>query len=111
MTNYVVVVGPETAWPGSEPTKLADFADGSSNTILVVEVKNSGIHWMEPRDLHVVQMAPGVNPKAGQGVSSNHPSGANVARADGSVGFLPEDTSADVLRAMLTIDGGEKVSP
>jgi prepilin-type processing-associated H-X9-DG protein len=109
MTSYVVVVGPDTAWPGSKPTNLDDFADGPSNTILVVEVKNSGIHWMEPRDLHVVQMAPGVNPKAGQGVSSNHSGGANVAIVDGSVEFLPEDTSADVLRALLTIDSGEKV--
>jgi hypothetical protein len=111
MTSYVVVVGPDTAWPGSEPTKLDDFADGSSNTILVVEVKNSGIHWMEPRDLHVVQMAPGVNPKAGQGVSSNHPGGANVLMVEGGARFLREDVAPDIFQALLTIDGGEQIGP
>ena len=61
-TSYVAVVGPHTAWPGAQPSRFDDFTDGTSNTLLVVEVKGSGIHWMEPRDLHVVQTAPGVNP-------------------------------------------------
>jgi prepilin-type processing-associated H-X9-DG protein len=109
MTSYLAVVGPNTAWPGSQPTCIMDFTDGTSNTLLLVEVANSGIHWMEPRDLHVLQMAPTVNPAAGQGVSSLHPGGANAAFADGSVRFLPDNTSPEQLRAMLTRSGGESV--
>ena len=51
---------------------VSDISDGAANTLLVVEIANSGIHWMEPRDLHLVQMAPTINPKSGQGISSRH---------------------------------------
>jgi hypothetical protein len=110
-TNYVAVVGPATAWPGTKSTKFSDFADGTSNTIMVVEIANSGIHWMEPRDLHVVQMNTKINGKPGQGISSNHPTGACVLFADGSARFLYDNLPPETVKALLTIDGGEKVSP
>src|SRR5205823_4350421 len=94
MTSYVAVVGPETAWPGKQTRRTEDVADGTSSTLLVVEIANSGIHWMEPRDLHVLQMAPTINPKAGQGISSRHIGGAQVLFADGSVRFLSEKLPA-----------------
>src|SRR5262249_36007642 len=55
-TSYVVVVGLETAWPGEKTVKMSDFKDGTSNIILVAEMANSGIHWMDPRDLDFGQM-------------------------------------------------------
>ena len=110
-TNYVAVVGPQTAWPGAKPVKIADITDGTSRTILVVEVANSGIHWMEPRDLDFTQMIHAVNPKAGRGISSEHAGGANVALVDGSVHFLSEDLPSESLRALLTRAGAEAVDP
>lgn len=71
-TSYVAVVGPETAFPGTASTSVSDMKDGTANTLLLVEVTNSGIHWMEPRDLHVVQMSREINGKAGQGISGLH---------------------------------------
>lgn len=65
---------------------------------------------MEPRDLHLSQMAPTVNPKSGQGISSRHPGGATVIYADGSRGFLRDRLPAATVRAILTIRGGEPVS-
>jgi prepilin-type processing-associated H-X9-DG protein len=109
MTSYVAVIGPQTAWPGTQSVKLSDFADGRSNTILVAEVANSGIHWMEPRDLHVLQMNPAINPKAGQGISSAHDGGAHALLADGSVRFLKNDLPVTTVRALLTIRGGETI--
>jgi len=113
-TSYVAVVGPGTAWPGAKSIDLADIKDGTSNTILVVEVKNSGIHWMEPRDLDASQMPMTINAKplgssATLDISSGHKGVAQVAFADGSVRAIPEDTPPATLRAMLTITGGEKV--
>ncbi len=108
-TSYVAVRGPDTAWSGEKPAKFGDFGDGIANTIRVVEVKDSSIHWMGPRDLHVVQMAPEINAKAGQGISSNHPGGAIVVFADGHTRFLSEDLSPETIRALLTRNGGEKV--
>jgi len=108
MASYLAIVGPEAAWPGSLAMTLSDFEDGTSNTLLVVEVANSGIHWMEPRDLHVLQMAPTINAKAGQGISSRHKAGAHALAADGSVRFFPDNLTADQIRAWLTSAGGDE---
>jgi prepilin-type processing-associated H-X9-DG protein len=104
LTSYLAVVGPHTAWSGSKPRKLSDFKD-PSKTILLVEAANSGVHWAEPRDLYVGQMAPGINPKIGQGISSDHAGGANVLFADGSIRFLPNATDPKKLAEMLDLDG------
>jgi hypothetical protein len=110
MTSYVAVLGPETVWKGDACVTLDDITDGAETTLMVVEVANSGINWMEPRDLHVLQMAPTINPKAGQGISSRHRGGVNAATADDSVRFISDRMPANTLRALLTISGGEKIS-
>jgi prepilin-type processing-associated H-X9-DG protein len=102
-TNYLAVVGPKTVWPaGNSYVRDADIIDGLSNTILVVEVADSGIHWMEPRDLHVNQMPMAINAPRGQGISSRHPGGAMIGFADGGVRFLRSDLQPEALRAALT---------
>jgi prepilin-type processing-associated H-X9-DG protein len=101
--NYLAVVGPNTAWPGTTGSKLSDFKD-PSKTILVVEVARSGIHWAEPRDLYLGQMAPGANPKSGQGASSNHSGGFNAVFADGHVEFIPDDIDPKQLAEMFEIN-------
>jgi hypothetical protein len=104
-TSYVAVVGADTAWPDRGTTSYPNFVDGISNTLLVVEVADSGIHWMEPRDLHIVQMARTINPQLGQGISSLHTGGALGLLGDGSVRFIPKDLAQDDLRAWLTPNG------
>ena len=108
-TSYVAVVGPHTCWPGTEPVSIAEITDGTTATLLIAECRNSGIHWMEPRDLHVGQMPLAVNPAGGQGISSPHESGARVLVADGSVHFLSNDTDAEMLRRLIEHDDGELV--
>jgi hypothetical protein len=117
-TSYVVVVGPDTMWPGSTSGKFADIADGTSNTLMVVEVAESGIHWMEPRDLELADLPMSVNPESGRGISSLHrveswrpkrPYGANAAMADGSAGMLPTELPPERLRALLIRDDNQPV--
>jgi hypothetical protein len=115
MTSYLAIVGPETVWPGTASRSVGEISDGAGNTLLVVESHGSGIHWMEPRDLSVVQMARTVNSPAGQGICSCH--GANKRGARGTVAYvvltdastrqLPGDLSEERLQALLTIAGGE----
>jgi len=111
-TSYVVVVGPNTIFRGAESLGL-DYivrTDDASRTLMVVEVANSGIHWMEPRELHVTQMATTINPPAGQGISSNHPGGVYVSFSDGRIRFLDgEAVSQKQLQSMLTVGDGEEV--
>lgn len=109
-TSYVVVVGSGTAWPGAKAVKFGDIADGTSNTILLVEVQHSGIHWMEPRDLDGSQMPLSLNAPRGPCISSEHKHGAHVGLADGSARFLPNDLPSTKLRALLSMDGGETVT-
>jgi len=119
VTSYVAVAGPNSMWPGGNPTSFGDCADDPDNTLLVVEVANSGINWMEPRDLDISEITPQVNPKNGRGISSLHagsksprkPCGAHAAFVDGSVRFLPENTRPEQLRAMLIRSDGEPVGP
>lgn len=104
LTTYVAVVGPHTAWSATTPRKLLDFKN-PSNTILVVESADCGIHWAEPRDLDIGQMPMAINPPGGGGISSEHPGGANALFADGHVEFLPDSTDARRLAEMLDVDG------
>ena len=111
MTSYVIITGPGTAFASDQSVSLDDVADGTANTILVVETRGSDIHWMEPRDLTMRTIHLAVNPGQGKppGISSYHPGCANVAMADGSVRFLRDDLPAKTLRGLLTIAGGETI--
>ena len=56
-SNYAVVVGPETAFPGARSSSVSQITDGTTITVLVVEVKGGAIPWMEPRDLNMPAIA------------------------------------------------------
>jgi prepilin-type processing-associated H-X9-DG protein len=107
MTSYVAVIGPETAWPVDQPTTIRDITDGTANTIQVVEVGNSGVNWMEPRDRQLSEIVPTLNGTSRNGLASAHTGGAQALFADGSVKFLNDTISADLLRALLTRNGAE----
>jgi hypothetical protein len=111
-TNFVVVVGDETIFPGSRSVTASEIEDGLENTILFVEVGESNIHWMEPRDLEfsslVLELDPGASSSAE--VSSPHTLGPGVVFANEKVVHrLGRDFSLDILRALLTRSGGERV--
>lgn len=116
-TNYVLVTGEGTAWADGRALSLGDFTDDPAKTIMVVEVTDSGIHWMEPRDLTVDQAMRGINSKVGLCISSWHPArgnsdrqeSANVAFADGTVVNLKNSYPVGELKKLLTHQGGEPV--
>jgi prepilin-type processing-associated H-X9-DG protein len=95
LTDYVAVVGPNTAWPGAKGSKLSDFKD-PSKTILVVEVANSGINWAEPRDLSVEEIV--------KGIRGNHAGGFNAVFADAHVEFISDDIDPKKLAEMFEIN-------
>jgi prepilin-type processing-associated H-X9-DG protein len=111
-TNYVMIVGKGTAGGlPNEAVSFADITDGTSNTILIVEVTGSGIHWMEPRDLSLEDIARGINDGSGKCISSNHPGGANIALCDGSVRFLSQTIDPVVLRSLILRSDGAVMGP
>jgi prepilin-type processing-associated H-X9-DG protein len=110
LTSYVVVKGPGTAFPEGKSVKLTDIKDGTSSTIVAVEVENLDIPWTEPRDLDVRSMSFRVNDPKRAGISSRHPGGANIAFVDGSQHFLCEGITPQEMKALFTIDDGESIN-
>ena len=115
-TNFVAVVGPGTMFPSDGTSRrLADVTDGPENTLIVVEVVDAGIHWMEPKELDWATMSFRLNDGTHPSVSSNHPfrgssyPGPHVLTVDDMVTGLPRDLPAETLRSLLTIAGGERI--
>jgi hypothetical protein len=108
-TSHVVVVGPDTVFPGPGSRRMQELTDGTSNTAVFVELSESGIHWMEPRDLNFETMSFKINDQQREGIRSKHPGCALVALADGSVIALGNDTDPQVVKALLTINDGRAV--
>jgi hypothetical protein len=101
-TDYVAVVGPHTAWPEGRGLKLSEITDDPASTVLLIEVADSGIHWMKPEDITLDDLLT-------RGPSGNHPAHFTVLFADGSVRRLRKDIDRATLKALLTIDGGEAI--
>jgi hypothetical protein len=108
-THYVAVVGDETIWRQSKSMSFTEMLDGSTNTIALVEAVDSGINWLEPRDLDFSTMSFTINATGGASLSSDHPGGCMVALADGSARFLGETMPPETLRALLTASGDEPI--
>ena len=106
-TNYVMIVGGEGLFDGGEPLKAVDVTDGTSKTILLVETRESKIHWMEPEDLRWEETDFTVGGK--KTISSEHEGGAHVVMCNGVVEFLRNGTRREDVRALATPAGGEKV--
>jgi hypothetical protein len=111
LTRFVAVVGDETAFPGARSIRFEDVTDGTARTILFVEVADSDIHWMEPRDLSFNQIPMRINargPKVPR-IGSTYPD-VRAAFVDGMVHRLKDSTPAQTLRALLTAHGGEVIN-
>jgi prepilin-type processing-associated H-X9-DG protein len=104
VTDYVAVVGSQTAWPGSRGLKLSEITDDHASTILVLEVASSRIHWMEPKD-------PTLDEILSSGLSSHHAGYVNALFADGQVRRIRTDVGRETLKALLTVNGGETIDP
>jgi type II secretory pathway pseudopilin PulG len=101
-TDYLFVVGKGTVLdpPGSYPG-MAKITDGTSNTMFMVEIKNSGIRWTEPKDLDIsrpMSLPPG-----------NHPNVNLAVFYDGHTAALTKNTSPQLIRDLSTCAGGEQI--
>jgi hypothetical protein len=103
ITSYLLVTGPSTAFRDADASpRMQDFADGMSNTIMVVEADpDQAVEWTKPQDW---QYDPN-NPTRGLGSLRHH--GFLAGYADGHVLFIDSSLDPVVLKAMMTPAGGE----
>ncbi|MGI9517809.1 MAG: DUF1559 domain-containing protein, partial [Pirellulaceae bacterium] len=116
-TNYLLLTGPGTLYARPEAASRDDVTDGESQTIVIVEVARSDIHWMEPRDIsrdEFLRLMEESREYDYQNVDqcslSRHPFGINVAFIDGSVCNLNRRVDRATLEGLTSIAGGETVA-
>ncbi|MEW4571086.1 M56 family metallopeptidase [Tautonia sp. JC769] len=106
--DYFALVGPTTlmGMPG-KGTGMAEITDGSSNTLAIVETKRP-IPWTQPEDIPVndpIDPDTVIVPEFG----GFWPNGFQAAFGDGSVRFLSHAIDRDLLRGLITRNGGEVI--
>lgn len=107
-TNYVVIVDPSGIFTGDKPVKFEEITDGTSNTLLAIEIDHS-IPWSSPYDPTLDQVIDWLRQKRNLG---NRHSGneLHIVFADVHTQYIPLDTlTPQVLRALVSRAGGEKV--
>jgi hypothetical protein len=114
---YAMVVGANTISSGSNCVKPEEITDGMNQTLLLVETRHK-IPWTSPLDVSFDALDKGVTPfdkppLVDDGIGSYHQKyhkkGANVVMIDGTVKYLSPDTKPEILKALATINGNEKI--
>jgi hypothetical protein len=107
-TRIVVPVGADTIFPDDERglgTSFASITDGTSNTILLIEIPASkAVVWTKPDDWTFDPEAPAKG--LFEGVRSGE---ISAAMADGSVRTISANTDANTLKGLFTRSGGEVI--
>jgi hypothetical protein len=98
-TSYLALTGAETLWPGHQVVKLNNAAD-ERGTILLIELHESGIHWLEPRDITSKEIE-----SWSQREKLNHREGFHFVTSGDHVGTMaPSDT--EIFKGMAIRHGG-----
>jgi hypothetical protein len=101
-TTYLAPLGEQTMFPGRRGVRVAEVADGTSRTVLLVDVADEkAVEWTRPADLPVEEKDPH------RGLSTRHGGQLLLGMADGSVHFLPGTAAPQSLWALFTRAGGE----
>jgi hypothetical protein len=104
-TVYAVPVGERAPFGGKTGTFLGKIVDGTSNTIMVVELSpDKGVVWSKPEDWQFQTKDPGA------GLIDGKRKRILTAFCDGSVRALPMEIDLDDLRRLVIMDDGEAIS-
>jgi prepilin-type processing-associated H-X9-DG protein len=104
-SNYVVPTGKGTIFEKNEKRRIASITDGTSNTIMGLEVDDACAPiWTKPDDW---QSDPN-DPTAGLLIRAGGV--FNVMFADGSVRAISTTIDPEMLQGLFTVAGGETIS-
>ena len=98
-TNFVALVGEETAFPPDQQLKHRDLSDGSSQTIMLVECDPShAVPWLSPQDIEYDASDP---------LKGLPKDGFFAGFADTAVLWIPGDIDPKVFHALVTRSGDD----
>ena len=111
-TNYLLVTGEGTIYPGEKPLPLDAVVDGASETVILADVNGQSVEWLRPGDLTAEKFCANF-----QDVDyvSNHPSSNDgdltvCVFADGLVLSLgAKQVTPEAAKALTTAAGGDAV--
>ncbi len=102
LTQYLGIRGPGCLFEPNDQIRIGAITDGTSNTIMIVEAKKGAV-WSKPEDFDFNDTKL-ININVLGGV---FPGGVHTVFCDGSVRFLSDKTSPDLLKALFTRAGSE----
>lgn len=102
-TSYVAITGPGTVFPSPPADGKQEFTRDFVPSIMIAEMADSGIQWMEPRDLHVETMSFQLNEWSLLSIRSHHGNIVNVTLANGVRKWLKDTIPSETIKAMTLI--------
>ncbi len=104
-TTYLANAAPDGCFHPGEPRTISEITDGSSNTLLVIEVSpKNAVHWMDAQDEDGTFML-----SFDSETELAHTGGINAGLVDGSVQFLSAEMPMDSRRALISIARDDSV--
>lgn len=105
-TTYLTVVTSNSCLRPRESARLSDIKDGSTNTLIVIEVDSEhAVQWMAPLDADE-SLFLAINSTS----KVVHTGGVHALLADGTVRFLNVGLPAEIRRALISMDGNESLT-
>lgn len=108
-SDYFLITGPGTLFPVTGPLSPDQVTDDTGQTLLLIETEligQGGGFWTEPIDFQVQSLQVRGYAQLG-GVLDG---GFSVATVDGRGHFISEATDPILLEALITANGGERLS-
>lgn len=104
--TYLAVVTSNSCFRPTESRRLSEITDRHAATLMVIEVDSEhAVHWMAPRDADESFVL-----GFGQNDKLAHTGGMHALFVDSTVRFLNASLSAEILRALISIDGNESLT-
>ncbi len=102
-TSYVAIVGPDTVFPGAKGRSFSEIK--LPDPIFVLEITNSDIHFLEPRDVSIEAI--GQSQANSLRLNKPHLGALRYVTLNGGLGELPPGTSIDQIKRLAGIGAVE----